>query len=401
MKDFKSFLPADILLPKNGFEKWAVIACDQFTSEPEYWEETARITAGEPSALNIILPEVYLEKDNTKRIDKINHTMEDYLSGGVFEEYKNTYVYTERTVTGGAVRRGIVGLIDLEDYSYEKGAKSLIRATEETVIERIPPRVEIRRGASLELPHIMLLIDDPEGTVIEPLAARCGEFEKLYDFELMQNGGHIKGWRLDCTAAGAVNDALAGLISGSDDRLLFAVGDGNHSLAAAKECYRLNKNGKSRYALVEAVNIHDLSLEFEPIYRVMFGVSPQEVIDGFLASRGGEYFGADAQKFTCIYAGGEREISVKPSGKLCVATLQAYIDCYLKQNREAQVDYIHGEESVRSLCKRENAVGFIFKGMEKSELFDAIRQDGSLPRKTFSMGHANDKRYYLECRSLK
>lgn len=401
MKEFKSFLPADILLPKTDFEKWAVVACDQFTSEPEYWEETARIAADNPSALNIVLPEVYLEKDNSGRIEKINRTMESYLSGGVFDEYENTFVYTERTVTGGAIRRGIVGLIDLEDYSYEKGAKSLIRATEETVVERIPPRVEIRRGASLEMPHIMLLIDDPAKTVIEPLANKTGGYKKLYDFELMQNGGHIKGWQTDSEGAKDIADALAGLIANSEDKLLFAVGDGNHSLASAKECYRLNKTEKSRYALVEIVNIHDVSLEFEPIYRVLFGVDPQEFTESFLASRGGEYFGADAQKFTCVYAGGEREISVKPSGKLSVATLQAYIDEYLKVNTNVTVDYIHGEDTVKSLCGKDGTLGFLFKGMEKSELFDAIKQDGSLPRKTFSMGHANDKRYYLECRSLK
>lgn len=401
MKEFKSFLPADILLPKTGFEKWAVVACDQFTSEPEYWEETARIAVDNPSALNIVLPEVYLEKDNSGRIEKINRTMESYLSGGVFDEYENTFVYTERTVTGGAIRRGIVGLIDLEDYSYEKGAKSLIRATEETVVERIPPRVEIRRGASLEMPHIMLLIDDPAKTVIEPLANKTGGYKKLYDFELMQNGGHIKGWQTDSEGAKDIADALAGLIANSEDKLLFAVGDGNHSLASAKECYRLNKTEKSRYALVEIVNIHDVSLEFEPIYRVLFGVDPQEFTESFLASRGGEYFGADAQKFTCVYAGGEREISVKPSGKLSVATLQSYIDEYLKVNTNVTVDYIHGEDTVKSLCGKDGTLGFLFKGMEKSELFDAIKQDGSLPRKTFSMGHANDKRYYLECRSLK
>lgn len=401
MKEFKSFLPADILLPKTGFEKWAVVACDQFTSEPEYWEETARIAVDNPSALNIVLPEVYLEKDNSGRIEKINRTMESYLSGGVFDEYENTFVYTERTVTGGAIRRGIVGLIDLEDYSYEKGAKSLIRATEETVVERIPPRVEIRRGASLEMPHIMLLIDDPAKTVIEPLANKTGGYKKLYDFELMQNGGHIKGWQTDSEGAKDIVDALAGLIANSEDKLLFAVGDGNHSLASAKECYRLNNTEKSRYALVEIVNIHDVSLEFEPIYRVLFGVDPQEFTESFLASRGGEYFGADAQKFTCVYAGGEKEISVKPSGKLSVATLQSYIDEYLKVNTNVTVDYIHGEDTVKSLCGKDGTLGFLFKGMEKSELFDAIKQDGSLPRKTFSMGHANDKRYYLECRSLK
>jgi uncharacterized protein (DUF1015 family) len=394
------FLPANILLPKKDFEKWSVVACDQYTSEPEYWKEVENTVGNTPSALNIILPEVYLKPDNTERINKINQNMADYLENGVFEEIKNTFVYLEREVTGGKIRKGVVGLIDLDDYSYQKGSKALIRATEATVLERIPPRVAIRKDAKLEMPHVMLLIDDPNLSVIEPLENKIGDFTKLYDFDLMQNSGHIKGYSVDENTALEIQNALSELVEGSDDKLLFAVGDGNHSLATAKECYNLKKDENSRYALVEVVNIHDVSLEFEPIYRVVFGVNPKELISDFVNSLGGEYFGEDAQKFTCVYGEETKEISVKPNGKLSVATLQTFLDEYLKENGNATIDYIHGEDVVYSLAKGENTLGFIFEGMQKSELFDAIKQDGSLPRKTFSMGHAADKRFYIEARKI-
>lgn len=394
------FLPADILLPKSGFEKWAVIACDQYTSEPEYWKSAADYVGNAPSALNLVFPEVYLSDDNSKKISEINANMKKYINDGVFNEFKNTFIYIKRTVTGGKIRRGVTGLIDLCDYSYEKGSKTLIRATEETVPERIPPRVEIRKDATLELPHIMLLIDDPDMTVIAPLDKKTEGEKPLYDFDLMLNGGHITGTALGEKAAAEMQKALGALIENSDDKLLFAVGDGNHSLAAAKECYRINKSEKSRYALVEIVNIHDESLEFEPIYRVIFGADPERVIHDFTEFSGGDYNGTDAQEFTCVYGGRERKISVKPSSKLCVGTLQRFIDRYIKENPSLKVDYIHGEKSLRLLAEKPDTVGFIFDGMKKSELFDAVKQDGSLPRKTFSMGHANDKRFYLEARLL-
>lgn len=394
------FLPADILLPKNGFEKWAVIACDQYTSEPQYWKSAADYVGDAPSALNLIFPEVYLSGDNSKKISEINGNMKKYIEDGVFNEFKNTFIYIKRTVTGGKTRRGVMGLIDLCDYSYEKGSKTLIRATEETVPERIPPRVEIRKDAPLELPHIMLLIDDPDMAVIAPLDKKTEGKKPLYDFDLMLNGGHITGTALSEKDAAELQDALGALVENSEDKLLFAVGDGNHSLAAAKECYRVNKSEKSRYALVEIVNIHDESLEFEPIYRVIFGADPEKVIHDFTEFSGGDYSGTDAQKFTCVYGGCERKISVKPSSKLCVGTLQRFIDKYIKENPSLKVDYIHGEDSLRLLAEKPDTVGFIFDGMKKSELFDAVKQDGSLPRKTFSMGHANDKRFYLEARLL-
>lgn len=394
------FLPADILLPKRGFERWAVIACDQYTSEPDYWKNVKEYVGEAPSALNIVFPEVYLSVDNSAKIAEINANMKKYLDSDIFDTYENTFVYVKRTLASGKVRRGIVGLVDLENYSCEKNSRTLIRATEETVAERVPPRVEIRKDAPMEIPHVMLLIDDPEKTVIEPLDGITKTALPLYDFDLMQNGGHIKGTAVKGKAAEDIQKRLSALSGDGDDRLLFAVGDGNHSLAAAKECYRLNKTETSRYALVEIVNIHDSSLDFEPIYRLLFGVDPAEVINGFISSLGGEYKGGDAQKFTCIYGENQREISVKPAAKLAVGTLQGYIDKLLKQNPKIRIDYIHGEKSVRELAKAPDALGFIFDGMRKDELFDAVRQDGSLPRKTFSMGCADDKRFYLEGRRL-
>ena len=397
MKD-NIFLPANILLPKENFEKWSVIACDQYTSEPDYWVNVKEYVGDAPSALNIVFPEVYLSGDNSKRIGEINANMKNYLDGDVFTTYENTFVYVKRTLACGKVRRGVVGLIDLEDYSCEKDSRTLIRATEETVAERIPPRVEIRKDAPMELPHIMLLIDDPQKTVIEPLDKENAP--TLYDFDLMQNSGHIKGVAIKGRAAEELQNRLSSLAGDGDNPLLFAVGDGNHSLATAKECYRLNKTENSRYALVEIVNIHDSSLDFEPIYRLLFGVNPEEFINGFVDALGGEYKGEDAQIFTCVYGDNQVEISVKPTAKLAVGTLQTYIDRFLKQNPNAKVDYIHGENSLRELAKAPDTLGFLFDGMRKNELFPAVKQDGSLPRKTFSMGCADDKRFYLEGRRL-
>ena len=392
----KHFFTANILLPKNNFEKWSVVACDQYTSEPAYWQQVKETVGDAPSALNIVLPEVYLSKDNSSAVAKINENMHKYLNDGVFEEVNDSLIYLERTLKDGRVRRGIVGLIDLEDYSYIKGEKALIRATEATVLERIPPRVEIRRDAPIEMPHVMLLIDDVNKTVIEPLTEKTANFDKVYDFTLMQNSGSIKGFAVKGEEAEKISLALEKLIENSDDKMLFAVGDGNHSLATAKECYRINKTENAKYALVEVVNIHDESLEFEPIYRVIFKVNPEQLVNDFIEKTGGEYFGDDAQKFTCVYGETVREISIKPTGNLAVATLQKYLD----ENPQGETDYIHGEEVVYKLCKEENTLGFIFNGMQKDELFDTVKLDGALPRKTFSMGHAEDKRFYLEARKI-
>lgn len=394
----KYFYPADILLPKKDFNKWSVIACDQYTSEPEYWAETEKTVGDSPSALNIVLPEVYLQKDNSERIGKINENMKKYIEDGVFNTVENAFVLTLRTLKDGKLRQGIVGLIDLEDYSYESGADTLIRATEQTVLERIPPRVEIRRDATLEIPHVMLLIDDKDRTVIEPLTAEKESFEKLYDFTLMQNAGSIEGYKISEDAAEKLSQTLENLAQKTAGGLLFAVGDGNHSLATAKECYKQGKG--SRYALVEVVNIHDLSLEFEPIYRALFGTDPEKLINEFVSSMGGEYKGEGAHKYTCIFGGKEIEISIKAKSELAVADLQIFLDDYIKRNPQVKIDYIHGIENTKKLCTKADTLGFIFEGMGKDDLFPAVAADGSLPRKTFSMGCADDKRFYLEARKI-
>ena len=393
------FNPADILLPKEGFEKWAVVACDQYTSEPAYWNDVEQIVGDAPSALRVILPEIYLCGDNSARIAAINAKMTEYLDSGVFDLHENAMIYVERA-SGRAIRRGVVGLIDLEDYDYSKDSSALIRATEATVLERIPPRVQIRRDAPLELPHILLLINDPALSVIEPLAEQKDGFAPAYDFDLMKGGGHISGYFLSQEAIDAVQSALEALIAGRDDQLLFAVGDGNHSLAAAKECYRLTGSPLARYALVEIVNIHDTGIAFEPIYRVLFHVDREDFLRGFTAhteALGGE----ETQRFEVVSPEGSVTLDVKATAKLPVGTLQSYIDLYLKDHPAVKIDYIHGADVTRKLCEQENTLGFIFEGMGKDELFPAIAADGSLPRKTFSMGHAEDKRYYIEARRIK
>ena len=396
----KHFTPADILLPKKDYEKWSVVACDQYTSEPDYWHDVESIVGDAPSALHIILPEIYLSDDNSRRVADINSNMQKYLDSDVFDLHENSMIYVERE-SGGSIRRGVVGLIDLEDYDYRKGATSAIRATEATVLERIPPRVQIRKDAPLEMPHILLLIDDPTKSVIEPLAEEKSGFEQAYGFELMKNGGHIDGYFLSDDAIKRVQDALEALTADKDDKLLFAVGDGNHSLATAKECYNLSGNPLARYALVEVVNIHDDSIQFEPIYRVLFNIDAGDFIEKFSAYTEQNGSDKDRQRFEYITSDKKGELNVKATAKLPVGTLQTFIDDYLKDNPDVKIDYIHGTEVVENLCKQEKTLGFIFEGMGKDELFPAIVADGSLPRKTFSMGHAEDKRYYIEARKIK
>ena len=343
--------------------------------------------------------------------------MKQYLDS-VLVCHPNTQIFVERTQSDTSVRRGIVMAVDLECYDYKRGASSLIRATEATVVERIPPRVAIRRGADIELPHVMLLIDDPQRTVIEPLSDTDGEV--AYDTDLMLGGGHVKGRFLTEADKQRVAAALDSLITpkameerygdASLSPLLFAVGDGNHSLASAKAAYEEVKSQlgdgaadhPARYALVEVVNIHDDALRFEPIYRVMFGVDPEDVLsslNSYLDSLDGS---AKAQKISYVYGDRKGELVAKaPVRQLTVGTLQDFIDGYLKSHEGAEVDYIHGEASTLALAGGDGAIGFLFEGMSKSELFRTVIYDGALPRKTFSMGHAEDKRYYLECRKIK
>ncbi|MBQ1226376.1 MAG: DUF1015 domain-containing protein [Clostridia bacterium] len=399
MSETKKYLyPANILLPKENFEKWAVVACDQYTSEPDYWNDVDSTVGSAPSALRVTLPEIYLSGNVSERIENINATMKNYLDGGVFDTFENSMIYVEREISSGKIRHGIVGALDLEAYDWRPGAKSLIRATEQTVIERIPPRVEIRKNAPLELPHILILIDDPDNKILGDLETSKNDMKKAYDFDLMKNSGHISGYLIDSEAQDKINKALSEIIS--SDGMLFAVGDGNHSLATAKECYTRNPSELSRYALCEIVNIHDDSLVFEPIFRVMFSVSPSDVLSSIE-----KYFGScddiSGSKVHCIFGDEEKDIYIPTNGSLTVGALQNFIDSYIKEHEGAEVDYIHGEDVVESLSRKENTIGFIFDGMKKSELFPAIMLDGVLPRKTFSMGHASDKRFYIEARKIK
>ena len=400
----------------NG-TKWSVIACDQHTSEPEYWEDARKISNGSPTTLELILPEVYLS-ETANRVPEINNTMTKYISD-VLVEHKGSMIYVERMQSDGAVRRGLVGMIDLEDYDYNKGATSLVRATEGTVLERIPPRVAVRRDAAIELPHVMVLIDDPKKTVIEPEITACKDYEKAYDFELMLGGGHIKGWFVNDEGKKRIDEALIKLATpevmkekygGDYAPLPFAVGDGNHSLASAKAAYEEVKaklgdealSHPARYALAEIVNLHDDALKFEPIYRVMFGVSPVSVLaalNEYAENLDGE---EKPQRVEYIHAGGEGSLVFKrPAQQLTVGTLQNFIDEYISAHPEASVDYIHDVDATEALARQEGAIGFIFDGMEKNQLFKTVICDGALPRKTFSMGHSADKRYYLECRKIK
>lgn len=418
----KTFRNADILLPANAdMEKWAVVACDQYTSEPEYWNKTAEITEGVPSAFNFILPEIYLEENDVSgRISEIQKKMKDALSAGLFREYKNAMIYLERTQDDGKVRAGLVGCIDLEDYDYRKGSVSPVRATEATVIERIPPRIAVRRGAELELPHIMILIDDETKTVIEPIAGKTSGYEKVYDFTLMQKGGSVKGWLVPEDEQERILGALDGLadIDNFNSRyslnesspLVFAMGDGNHSLATAKEFYEeLKKNnpGKdmsghpARYALVELVNLHSPALEFEAIHRIVTEADTEDILVKMKDALGlTEDAESCEQKFDYVIKGVRKTVGItKPSSKLTVGSLQQFLDSYIKETG-AKIDYIHGTEVIEKLSENNGSIGFILPDMAKSELFPTVICDGALPRKTFSMGHAWDKRYYIECRKI-
>ena len=401
------FNPADILLPKGDYEKWSVIACDQFTSRVDYWEDVKKIAGDAPSVINLIYPEVYLGKtDAQETVKSINVKMLEYIGSGVFEEYKDSFIYVERIQSDGRLRAGIVGAVDLEKYDYNEGSTSEIRATEKTVLERIPPRVQIRKDASLELPHILMLIDDAEKTFIEPLAALAenGKMQKLYDFTLMLGGGSIKGYLVPKEYNEKIVAAVEAL-GNKNGGIALAVGDGNHSLATAKACYALNPNETTRYALTELVNLHSPALEFEPIYRTAENVDAENVYAEFIAflnKNGAKVSENGKQKIT--FVAGECEKTVKidnPPHVLAVGTVQLFLDEYIKTNTKAEIDYIHGEDEVISIAKKPDACGFIYDCLTKAELFPAVAKEGVLPRKTFSMGHARDKRYYTEARKIK
>ena len=429
----------EILLPKEGTDmtKWAVVACDQFTSQPDYWQETESIVGDAPSTLRLMLPEMYLEKpDEAERIEKINAKMKSYLDTGVLENIGRGIMYVERRA-GANVRHGIMVALDLECYDYSKGSTTLIRATEGTIVERIPPRLRIRKDAPVELPHILVLIDDPERTVIEPIGESVGESEKRYDFELMQGGGHIKGYFIkDDARIDRALRALEALASpevfsakyGTDaPSLLFAMGDGNHSFATAKANWERIKAEKgltakdehpARYCLVELENVHDDGIVFEPIHRVIFNVGDKAVewISNKLTEQNGScevrnfnsmdelhkaMDGKAGHVIPFVNGKGVGCFYVEhPAAQLEVGTLQNALDILIKETAGATIDYIHGADVVMDLGTKEGNMGFLLPPMDKSAFFRTVIFDGALPRKTFSMGEANEKRYYLECRSI-
>jgi hypothetical protein len=424
-----------VYLPKKGTDltKWAVIACDQFTSQPEYWNDVEKIVGDAPSTLNLTFPEVYLEQPGgEERIKNIQSAMRKYMDEGILQPHDGI-IYVERTVDG-KTRKGIILALDLEAYDYNKGSSSLIRATEGTIVDRLPPRIKIREGATVELPHILVLIDDPNRTVIEPLSAAESKLEKLYDFDLMLNSGHLVGYAVNEEFENKIVDALRGLanpetfaakygIDKNQPVLLFAMGDGNHSLATAKAIWdkiksEVGMDHPARYALVEIENVHDEGLEFEPIHRVLFGLKKD------LFAELEKYFGgnfryksvanaeemvkvvdnAHSEKQTIGLVGGGKEFGVieigNPSSNLPVGTIQPFIDSFLKNGGAEKVDYVHGEDVTVKLGSQPNNAGFYLPGMNKSDLFKTVILDGALPRKTFSMGEAREKRFYMEARKI-
>ena len=424
-----------VLLPKPGTDltKWAVIACDQFTSQPEYWQEVEKIVGLAPSTLKLTFPEVYLEQPGgDERIQNIHATMQKYMDEGILQPHEGL-IFVERTVDG-KTRRGIMLCLDLEVYDYTRGSSSLIRATEGTIVDRLPPRIKIREGALLELPHILVLIDDPDRTVIEPVSMAKTQLEKIYDFELMLDSGHLAGYAVSDQLENQVIEALRALAApetfaakydiGEDQPvLLFAMGDGNHSLATAKAIWEKIKpdvgmDHPARYALVEIENVHDEGLDFEPIHRVLFGLKKDLYAE--LKKR----FGAnlsykpvrDAREMVKLVdsaqgeghiigvVGGGNEFGVieiaRPSSNLPVGTIQSFLDVFLKEGGAEKIDYVHGENVTVKLGSQPNNAGFYLPGMSKSDLFKTVILDGALPRKTFSMGEAREKRFYMEARKI-
>lgn len=439
-----------ILLPKEGIDmqKWTVIACDQYTSQPEYWEDVKDFTSTTPSSLKVTFPEVYLEDDDVDdRIKDINSTMKEYVDSGVLAEMEPGFILVDRKTSHAESRKGLIIALDLDQYDFTKGSSSLIRSTEGTIVDRLPPRIKVRENAEIELPHIMVLIDDPDMTVIEPLFKICQE--SVYDFELMKNGGHLKGFKV--TDEAAIDQVAINLEKlaekGTFEKkynakgqavLLYAMGDGNHSFATAKAIWEKKKDeavdkevimkDPARYALVELVNIHDEGLQFEAIHRVVFDVE----VDDMLAKMK-IFYEANGSKFSFMALDNKADassldqnskpapfkmenahvipfITVKWRGNLIiqnpkltleVATLQSFLDEYMADNLKVKVDYIHGDDVVTELGSKVDNIGFYLPAISKHDLFKTIIFDGALPRKTFSMGEADEKRFYLECRKIK
>lgn len=423
------FVPGRILLPEKSVpvSRWACLACDQFTSQPDYWEQAAALASGGPSALDIVLPEVYLDRaDAPARIRAIHEAMERYRDE-VLTRCVNGLVYVERTQTDGTVRQGLVGLIDLEQYDWRPGTHPAVRPTEGTVPSRIPPRLAVRRGACLESPHILMLADDEGRTLVEPVAAQTARLPLLYEGELALGGGSIRGWAVEDPALLAgVESALAALGSQKafDEKypgaagappMTLAVGDGNHSLATAKAFWEELKptlpeeertSHPARWCLAEVCNLHSDAIAFEPIHRVVFGVPVLQLLARLKEWCQAKGIGVDGpaapgdQAITLVHGAWRRAVRLSGSPEpLAVGTVEAFLADYLKRNPACSVDYIHGEDAVAQLCEAGNT-GVLLPPFEKGDLFRGVVLGGVLPRKTFSMGHARDKRYYLECRAI-
>ncbi len=413
----------ELLFPgeKVNLRKWAVVACDQYTSNSSYWNEVAHNVGNAPSALHVVLPEIYLSSnDKNTYIGNIKQTMTEYLDKGVLQLLPPGMMMVERTTAAG-VRRGLVTAIDLDEYHYDIRQKPLIRATEQTVLDRIPPRVEIRRGAEIEIPHIILLMDDPRETVLGPIIRSKAALQEVYDFELMMGGGHVSGWLV------SDEDMLENTLRAMNnlptvDGMRFSVGDGNHSLASAKAIWEDAKqtmteeeaaNSPLRYALVEIVNLHDMGLTFEPIHRVLFGTNPTQCLQFVLEKLNENGAGAKLTytrrtlaavgDYTIYFATkvtmGKIEIT-HPYHPLLAGMLQPILDEYVSKNQRTSIDYIHGDAEFEQLSQEYDAVGFKLSALEKDTFFDTIVQCGVLPRKTFSLGEAEEKRFYIEGRLL-
>ena len=404
----KTLKPFDILLPDVAEpEKFAVVSCDQFTSQRDYWEKLAAEVGDAPSALKLIFPEVYLEDGDAKeRIAAINATMQSYLDGGVFRTLKDSFVLVKRETAYGNTRLGIVAPVDLEEYSYVHPTEATIRATEGVVANRIPPRLAIRENAPIELPHVMLLIDDRDKSIIEPYYKKRGELEKLYDFDLNMNGGHLTGWRLDAHEVMAKLDVYAKKVRGLygvDTDFVFAVGDGNHSLATAQAHWKNVRKGLSaeerenhpaRFALVEIENLHCDGIVFEPIHRFVFGVDDADFVLYMSTVLKGE---SRLKMFTTNM---EYSIAVNANNTEAIAEVQDAIDAYVSSHPGASVDYIHGLENLHSVADSSDGVAVQMPCIEKAELFGYVAEHGNLCRKAFSMGEAEEKRYYFEAKKI-
>ena len=398
------FSPCSILLPKKDPKTWAVIACDQFTSEPAYWEEVARRCEGKPSAYHIIMPEAYLsgasmESEAQRRAE----IMWSYLDGDVFCEYPASFVYVERRVTGGLLRRGIVGALDLEAYDYHPDATAPVRASERTVIDRLPPRERIRQSAPLESPHVLLLINDEHTPLFSCLATTPTKGQKLYDFDLAEDGGHISGRRVTAEDSARIESMVQKLSRA--DGVNLVVGDGNHSLAAAKNVWEKIKPTLSlsdrethpaRFALVELCSVYDEGIVFEPIHRIVFHGDPKAILASFTALPQGE------DGYRVIWQSGKEKGTlslVAPSFGALIKTVQDTLDLWEKQG--CTIDYIHDDAALCALAWRDGAFALFLPAMPKKDLFLTVSRDGVFPKKSFSIGNARDKRYYLECRKIK